>query len=654
MSYSQMVPFASPAPFLVPPRAGSDVPLQTRRQPPRQKKRKEKRQRKREADRVAEDVITPVPPSVQPCAKRFYDDDDDSDDVSFEEFEKDAPEDPNHTGSAGQQSMPTGVQKIEQVTRSWTPTAVLVAWTGMMLLAMALSLDSLTVSSYQPYALSEFNSHSMLPAISTLQSVLNAATKPVMAKIADASGRAEALSVSLVSIVLGFVVNAASRNLGALAAGQVFYSVGQVGVVFLQQILAADTTTLANRAVFGSLLYAPPIVTAWIGGPMVEALVPTHWRWGYGMWAIIVPVVSIPLLVSIWGHQRSRDKTRMGRVTDVFISKWAQADIPGLFLFVAGLVLLLLPMTLTVRFHGGWTSPQILAMIVAGTLSFTGFVLYEMYIARHPIMPLRLAMSRTVAAGCLTEAFFFLSYYLWQPYFYSFLVVVNGLSPKAATNVVAAQGVSTAAIGLAAAFVVKYTGKCKWVVVAGTLVKLIGGGFMIRYSNGDATLAQIVMGQVIASGGSGMISIVAQTAVQSVASHQDVANVTTLYEAARAIGGAIGNAISGLIWTRLLLAKLQAHLPEASKSQATGIQNSFTVATSFAAGSPERIAINQSYTEVMHILLVASVAFLGVSFLVSLAIEDVDLKAIDQDRAQSGVIGRLDFRSWCKKKLSRK
>lgn len=43
---------------------------------------------------------------------------------------------------------------------------------------------------------------------------------------------------------------------------------------------------------------------------------------------------------------------------------------------------------------------------------------------------------------------------------------------------------------------------------------------MIKYSNTNATLVQIVMGQVIAGGGSGMISIVAQTAVQSVASHQ--------------------------------------------------------------------------------------------------------------------------------------
>lgn len=106
-----------------------------------------------------------------------------------------------------------------------------------------------------------------------------AATKPIVAKIADASGRAEALSVSLVSIVLGFAINAASRNMGTMAAGHVFYSFGQVGIVFLQQILAADTTTLENRSVFGALLYSPPIFTAWIGGPMVQALVPAHWRW---------------------------------------------------------------------------------------------------------------------------------------------------------------------------------------------------------------------------------------------------------------------------------------------------------------------------------------------------------------------------------------
>lgn len=100
-----------------------------------------------------------------------------------------------------------------------------------------------------------------------------------MAKVADAWGRMEALNLSVGSIVIGFIINASSRNLGQLAAGQIFYTIGQVGIQFLQQILTADTTTLENRSVFGSLLLAPAIFTAWIGAPIVAELVPQHWRW---------------------------------------------------------------------------------------------------------------------------------------------------------------------------------------------------------------------------------------------------------------------------------------------------------------------------------------------------------------------------------------
>ncbi|PQK12363.1 hypothetical protein BB8028_0003g09800 [Beauveria bassiana] len=660
MNYSglQMATFGSPAPSL-PSVAGSaslNVPLEeaARRRQLRREQKKKQRKEQEARRRVQEgDVIAPVAPSAHAGAARGHDGDDDDDDDDdddgmslSDELYKEAA---MRAEAAAQLDIPRGVRKMEQVTRTWKPATILVVWIGMMLLAVALSLDSLTVSSYQPYALSEFKSHSMLPAISTIQNILTAATKPIVAKIADASGRAEALSVSLVSIVLGFAINAASRNMGTMAAGHVFYSFGQVGIVFLQQILAADTTTLENRSVFGALLYSPPIFTAWIGGPMVQALVPAHWRWGYAIWVIVVPVVSIPLLVSIWRYQSTREKTPEDSVADSVIVKLAQADLPGLLLFVTGLVLLLLPMTLAARYDNGWASPLIIVMVVAGTACFTAFVWYEAYEAPYPILPLYLAKSRTVAAACLTEAFFFLSYYLWQPYFYSFLVVVNGLSPKAATNVMTSQAVAAAVAGLAAASVVKFTGNCKWVIVTGTLVKLVGGGLMMRYTNMDATLAQIVISQIIAGGGFGMMSIVAQTAAQSVAAHQDVANVTMLYETARAIGGAIGNAIAGSIWTRLLLTKLKAHLPRVTESSAIGIRDSLTVATSFAMGSPERVAINQSYTEVMRILLIASIAFLALSFLTSLAIENVNLKAIDEDSAQRGVIGRSNLGAWCER-----
>lgn len=114
---------------------------------------------------------------------------------------------------------------------------------------------------------------------SSLIQTRNAATKPTLAKAADVFGRCEAFSLSILAVTIGFIVNATSQSLGQLAAGEVFYTIGQVGIQFLQQILTADTTTLENRSLFGSLLLAPAIFTAWIGSPIVSALVPRQWRW---------------------------------------------------------------------------------------------------------------------------------------------------------------------------------------------------------------------------------------------------------------------------------------------------------------------------------------------------------------------------------------
>lgn len=199
---------------------------------------------------------------------------------------------------------------------------------------------------------------------------------------------------------------------------------------------------------------------------------------------------------------------------------WLDTDIFGLFLFTAGLVLVLLPMTLTVKFHNEWASPATISMIIIGGLCFIGFIVYELKVPQYPILSIHLAKSRTVAAGCLIESIVFLNFYLWQPYYYSFIVVVNNQSPKAATNIITAQSVSTAVVGMLAAFLVKFTGRCKWVIIAGSGVKLVGAGLMLRYSNTEASTTQILFSQIISGAGTGMISIVAQTAVQAVAKHQ--------------------------------------------------------------------------------------------------------------------------------------
>jgi hypothetical protein len=324
-------------------------------------------------------------------------------------------------------------------------------------------------------------------------------------------------------------------------------------------------------------------------------------------------------------------------------------DIIGHTLLAASLTLLLLPMTLSTYPFQSWTSPAKLSMIIIGGCCFIVFSIYELYVSSHPIVPFELAKDRTVAAGCIIQFVLYLSYYIWAPYFFSFIVIVNNQSAKAATNITASQAVATAVIGLLAAFVIKLIGVYKWAILLGMILKLIGAGLMLRYSNMSATIVQILFGQLISGAGTGLISIIAQTAVQAVTKREgmknllipkhkshwklinkpfyaDVASVTTLYEVSGAIGGAIGNALSGIIWTALLLPRLRINLPAESQSAATEIKNSFVVASSYAPGSLERIAIDKSYTEVMHVLLILALAVLAVPFVAVFAMKEVNLK----------------------------
>lgn len=72
------------------------------------------------------------------------------------------------------------------------------------------------------------------------------------------------------------------------------------------------------------------------------------------------------------------------------------------------------------------------------------------------------------------------------------------------------------------------------------------------------------------------------------------------------IGGAVGAAISGAIWTAKLPAKLALYLPEASKGDAALIFGNITLAQGFERGSAEGVAVARAYQETMDILLIVA------------------------------------------------
>ena len=194
-----------------------------------------------------------------------------------------------------------------------------------------------------------------------------------------------------------------------------------------------------------------------------------------------------------------------------------------------------------------------------------------------------------------------------QPYFYSYLQVVQHRSVVAAGHITQVFSFTATFSSVSVSLLIKYTRHYKYFVVAGTCIYIIGIGLMIRYRTSDSSTAQTVGVQIAVGVGGGMLHGPAQLGVQASAKHQEVAAATALFLTFLEVGGAVGSAISGAIWTANLPAKLALYLPENAKDDALAIFGDITVATSYPIGSPERLAIDRAYQETMRLLLLTAI-----------------------------------------------
>ena len=176
--------------------------------------------------------------------------------------------------------------------------------------------------------------------------------------------------------------------------------------------------------------------------------------------------------------------------------------------------------------------------------------------------------------------------------------------------------------------VIKFTRHYKYYITGGACIYLLGIGLMIRYRVEGSTIGQIVGTQIAVGIGGGMLSIPAQLGVQASVSHGYVAAATAIFLTTTEIGGAVGAAISGAVWTKNVPAKLALYLPANSKADATLIFGNLTLAKSYLDGSLERIAIDRSYQETMNILLIIAVCLAAPLIPLSLAMKNYKLDQV--------------------------
>lgn len=225
-----------------------------------------------------------------------------------------------------------------------------------------------------------------------------------------------------------------------------------------------------------------------------------------------------------------------------------------------------------------------------------------------------------------------MAYYLSvYPYFQSYLLVVQGQSVTAAGRIVQMWTFAATITSFCVSILIKYTAHYKFFVTLGAIVNFLGLLLMIFYRVEHASTASLVATTALVGIGGGMLNVPAQLGVQASANHQEVAAATAIFLTFLEIGGAVGSAVSGAIWTASVPRKLALYLPPETRDRAAEIYSNIGLAsTGWPMGSPTREAINRAYQETMTRILTVAVCVAVPVILLSFLMENYKLDEMQQ------------------------
>lgn len=557
-----------------------------------------------------------------------------------------------------------GVRKSEILCAQYlNPFLIGLAYVCVFLVAYTYSLDATVRYTLQTVAQSSYSQHSLISTVNVIKTVVAAASQPTYARLSDIFGRAELVAISLIFYATGTVIESQAYDVQRFAGGTVLYQIGYSGIILLLEVFLADMSNL-NWRLFASFVPALPfIINTWVGGDVLASLqLHYSWNFGIGMWAFIFPLASLPFLCCllhmrylahntpeyIQVKQEEEDhliqKNRFYRayvedsprlMTLPWYHRWGAKtwhtvkwcvwelgdlfwllDIVGILFIICVFGFILVPFTLAGGESTTWKKGSTIAPLVIGFVLIPFFALWEMKIARFPIVPFKLLKDRGVWAALLIAMFVNLIWTLPNDYMYTVLVVGLNTSTKAASRITSLYSFVSVIVGPLLGLVLVIVRRTKPFIIFGCATWFIATGLLLHYrGSSDGTNAESIkhgiIGALCVMGfGAGFFTYTTQVSIETCTNHEYMAVVLSLYLATYNIGSAIGNSISGAIWTQTMykeIVKQMEKLGVDTSEAATAYSSPIGWIATNTWGTPARRAVALAYAHIQRKMCIVAV-----------------------------------------------
>ncbi|HHB6469635.1 TPA: MDR family MFS transporter [Klebsiella pneumoniae] len=373
-----------------------------------------------------------------------------------------------------------------------------------LLLVMLLSaLDQTIVSTALPTIVGELGGLDKLSWVVTAYILSSTIAVPLYGKFGDLFGRKTVLQVAIGLFLVGSALCGLAQNMTQLVLMRGLQGLGGGGLMVISMAAVADVIPPANRGryqgLFGGVFGLATVIGPLIGGFLVQH---ASWRW---IFYINLPLGMFALLVigAVFHSSNKRSQHQIDWLGAIYLSMALLCII--LFTSEGGSV------------HA-WNDPQLWCILAFGIVGIIGFI-YEERMAAEPIIPLALFRNR------------------------SFL-----LCSLLLTSIISGR-------------IISRTGKYRLFPILGTLLGVTGMVLLTRITI-HSPLWQLYLFTGVLGAGLGLVMQVLVLAVQNAMPAQMYGVATSGVTLFRSIGGSIGVALFGAVFTHVLQSNLQQLLPE--------------------------------------------------------------------------------------------
>jgi EmrB/QacA subfamily drug resistance transporter len=445
----------------------------------------------------------------------------------------------------------TGPSTVLSETASSGQPKLRLVFGGLLLVMFLAALDQTVVATALPTIVGDLGGLNHISWVVTAYLLAQTVVTPLYGKLGDMYGRKIVLQVALVVFLAGSALCGLSQSLDQLIAFRALQGLGGGGLMVSAQAAIGDVVPPRERGRYTGL-FGAVFGLASIAGPLLGGFLTSHlsWRWIFyvnlplGVIALFVLAATLPSVSERVHHS---------------------IDYLGTVLLGAGLSAIVLMASL-----GGtsspWGSTLIVGLGTAGLALLVAFLLVERR-AREPILPPRLLSNRVFVVTSAVGFVVGFALFGAVTYLPLFLQVVQGASPTGSGLQLLPLMGGLLITSIASGQVITHTGRYKAFPIAGTAVMVLGL-YLLSTMDAASSRETIFAFMFVLGLGLGMVMQVLVLAVQNAVEYADLGVATSGATLFRSIGGALGTAVLGAIFSNRLGEELKSFLPPSAAAHA--------------------------------------------------------------------------------------